>query len=196
MGYEFYVDVTSSFLLMSCLWKGKTEDLVIIWKNKIYFIRVFLGFICNMTYFVVVCVVNKDMFIEGPAAKGLFGIIIIHVAIMYSTELCVVCATSGRTICKTKYFLELSAHYKVNDIIYDIMLIFYSIVISDWLLTYFTLGVTIILCVDILLNLIVYIKACCDVYQTDEEASMPLTVAATWCPMCTIIELCCGYDDE
>ncbi len=196
MDYEFYVDITSSILLMSCLWKGKTEDLVRIWKNKIYFIRVLLGFICNMTCFVVVCVVNKDMYIEGPAAKGLFGIIIIHVVIMYATELCVVCAPCDHTVYRTKYFLELSAHYKVNDIIFDIILIFYSIVISDWLLTYATLVVTVILCMDILLNLILYIKACCDVYQTEEEASMPLTVAATCCPMCIIIELWWAYDED
>ena len=170
MDYEFYMDIISSFLLTSCLCKGKTEDLIIIWKNKIYFIRVLLGFICNMTCFVVVCVVNKDMLIEGPAAKGMFGIIIIYVVIMYATELCMVCATCGRTGDKTKHFLELSAHYKVNDIIFDIMLIFYSAVISNWFLTYFTLVVTVILCMDILLNLIICIEACCDLYQTEEEA--------------------------
>lgn len=115
---------------------------------------------------------------------------------MYATELCVVCAPCDHTVYRTKYFLELSAHYKVNDIIFDIILIFYSIVISDWLLTYATLVVTVILCMDILLNLILYIKACCDVYQTEEEASMPLTVAATCCPMCTIIELWWGYDED
>ena len=170
MDYEFYMDIISSFLLTSYLYKGKTEDLIIIWKNKIYFMRVLLGFICNMTCFVVVCVVNKDMLIEGPVAKGMFGIIIIHVVIMYATELCMVCATCGRTDDKTKHFLELSAHYKVNDIIFDIMLIFYSIVTSDWFQQYFTLVVTVILCIDILLNLIFCIKACWDLYQTEEEA--------------------------
>lgn len=170
MDYEFYMDIISSFLLTSYLYKGKTEDLIIIWKNKIYFMRVLLGFICNMTCFVVVCVVNEDMLIEGPAAKGMLGIIIIHVVIMYATELCMVCATCGRTDDKTKHFLELSAHYKVNDIIFDIMLIFYSIVTSDWFQQYFTLVVTVILCIDILLNLIFCIKACWDLYQTEEEA--------------------------
>ncbi|VDI34865.1 Hypothetical predicted protein [Mytilus galloprovincialis] len=57
--------------------------------------------------------------------------------------------------------------YKCLDVIFDIAVLLYSFILSDWQLTAFTTTAVAVLCTDIVLNVIVVIKNCC----SDEEKS-------------------------
>lgn len=124
-----------------------------------YSIRVFSGFIINITLFVAVCVYNKTIFVEGATAKGLFSLIIIHVVIMYATELCIWAAGCLQNIYDTPSFITAMSTYKVRDTIFDILMIFYFLVLWRWEMTEVTIPSTVLFCCHIILNFISYVVA-------------------------------------
>ena len=157
MPFEFYLDFKSS-LVFNCLYKGKTEEYDD-WKFRLYSIRVFFGFIVNITLFVAVCIYSKEIFIAGATATALFSRIVIHVVIMFATELCVWAAGCLQNIYDTPSFITAMSTYKVRDTIFDILMIFYFHVLWKWEMTEFTISSTVLFCCDIILNCISYAMA-------------------------------------
>lgn len=172
MGIDFYLDLMCTFLLQvfehvfCCgnqiannpdLDEKKKKKLYATWKRRILLIRVIFGFIFNICGFITVCVMNKETFIEETYALGLFITIIVFTLTSYILiELAV---WFGEFLFDD---LICMIFYRVHEIEFDVLVFFYSLVLSDWKMTEFTIATTVLASSDILINIIILIRNCYD----------------------------------
>lgn len=166
MTIDFYLDFACTFVL-NCYetlsWCGqnkKETDQATrnIWKKRILFGRVTLGLIFNITSFMVVCVVNKEVFIVGAAACVFFTFIVVFIAIYIAVEVVVLIQHEDGINSKDE-FLKWMAFYRTYEIEFDILVLIYNLIISDWKMSTFTLLATLLACGDILLNICFLLKS-------------------------------------
>lgn len=128
------------------------------WNKSILVIRITLGLIINVTAFITVCVVNKETFVEGKTARGLFITIVVFTVLAYlAMEVLVWLDTSGAD---SKHILLYMIPYRTFEIEFDILVGFYSLVLSNWNMKLFTTTTTVLAIVDLVVNIIILGRNC------------------------------------
>lgn len=194
MTIPFYLDLGCSFLLYvvehtSCYEKRiiHSEDQKIIdaqkeehrlkWQTRILFFRTTFGLITNIATFIAVCVVNKKTFVDIPAALGLFIFIVMFTALTYiSTEL--VIWLIRNELYNIDDVLRSMIIYRIYEIEFDILMLYFSLVLSDWEMNQFTKATTVLALADIGVNIIILAK---NVYDVENKNKMCCTILKTIC---------------
>lgn len=135
-------------LLKKCFSKEKLRHLPLF--------RVGLGFILNTVGFIVICVIYKDAFLSTATTKGLFGVIIIYIAVFYGVVITIIIGyySNSNKKEKTAYF----GFYKMFDTGFDLLCLFYSLVLSEWEMTDFSKATTILASFDMFIDICIIIK--------------------------------------
>ncbi|CAC5379918.1 unnamed protein product [Mytilus coruscus] len=168
--------------------KHKTETDILIKKVRILLLRLGIGYLINIACFLIVCFVNRKTKDEGEGGFLLFCSIVIFAVCFYAfITFSLVYRISrfssivddpkddseykvddnSKAEYKVSKYQKFMMVYKCLDVIFDIAVLLYSFILSDWELTAFTIAATSVLCTDIVLNVIVLMKNCC----SDEERS-------------------------
>ena len=184
MNFQFYLDLTYSVLLKFQKGDVPPDEY---WQIKIHFIRVTLGCIFNIATLIVICVLNRTNYVNSSSAVVLFTFLIIHLVWMYTTSFCVGVAANKDIF--TIYIFH--ANYKLLDMLFDLYIIVYSLVLKDWQMTDIIITVTVIFCTDILYNLVLYIIAIRIIYK-DEKRSIIKTIASSFSPIALILMFFCS----
>lgn len=199
MAIEFYLDLFCTFLLhvyeqVSCCGdknpniedETTRKEYGSKWKTRILLIRVVFGFIFNVSGFITVCILNKETYIEDRYAQGLFISIITFTGTSYILiELGVwfVRKVSSNLICMI--------FYRVHEIQFDVLMFFYSLVLSDWEMTDFTIATTVLACSDIVMNIIILIRNCYDLDADIRRYVLYAVLFGFLFPPLLTIFLCC-----
>lgn len=200
MHFEFFADMTSSVLLMLfSRFSNKESDIGR--KSKTYFVRIILGLIMSIAAFTAVCLIYKETFINYKAAIGLFSMIIIHLVWITLSELITNCVDWDIDIedDNINKYIILSAANKLRDIVFDIYLLFYSLILSEWEMTYFSITIIVLFVSDILCNftlilITVYMKF--EGRDEEEENKLFLLAFFFFCPIFTPLYSCLATVDE
>ncbi|CAG2224512.1 unnamed protein product [Mytilus edulis] len=173
----FYLDLGCTFLLkvterLSCCvttneadnQDGSYEE-SLKWKRRILWIRTTIGIIFNITAFITVCVVYKEIIIEGKTALGLFITIIVFTVISYFVSVVSVLVDDDKDTTNSR-ILESMIFYRIYEIEFDVLVFFYSLVLSDWKMTEFTTATTVLACVDLVLSILMLVQNC---YEFDDK---------------------------
>lgn len=169
----FYLDIISSFLLnIYELWSVNVleiekEERRIKAKRKILFIRLTVGCTSNIVGFILVCALNQENFLSGATAIGLFATILLDsFALVLTTALCLRILHKGTgPISDFDENDALMYGYRTYEIGFDVLILFYSLVLSDWEMTEFTTATTVLASLDILLNSSMAVKYAYDRYD-------------------------------
>ena len=165
MTFDFYLDITCSFILqvfenVCCHDKEQSREKQIKFKVRDLIIRILFGFLTNIAVFISICVMNMETFIDGPTALGLFCVIILHTIILYGTvTVYLLCSYTPGT--ETLEFDEdrdgptTMAAYRFHEIIFDLLVLFYSLVLSEWEMTEFATATTVLSSLDIVVNCVI-----------------------------------------
>lgn len=166
---KFYLDVVCTFLLkvfdnISCCGESqyrsdgddeqKIKKRELKRKTRILLIRVTLGLIFNVAGFITICVVNKEIFIEGNAARGLFITIVVFLVMSYIITEIGVWIWNYHNDNPDNLHLSM-IFYRLYEIEFDVLVFFYSLVLSDWEMTEFTTATTVLACSDTVINIII-----------------------------------------
>lgn len=134
------------------------------WKRRILLTRVTFGLIFNIVGFITVCVVNRNIYLDAKSAKGLFITIVVFTVMPYSITVVHVWFTK-HNIKKTNLAM---VFYRYFEILFDVLVLFYSLVLSELELTEFTKATSVLSCVDIFINIIMLGRNCYDIYKKDD----------------------------
>ncbi|XP_052087105.1 uncharacterized protein LOC127724232 isoform X2 [Mytilus californianus] len=179
----FYIDLLCSFMLNNydsfanyVGTKHKKETDILIKKVRILLLRLGIGYLINIACFLIVCFVNRKTKDEGEGGFLLFCSIVIFAvcfyafitfSLVYRISRFSSIVDNSKAEYKVSKYQKFMMVYKCLDVIFDIAVLLYSFILSDWKLTAFTIAATAVLCTDVALNVIVLIKNCC----SDEERS-------------------------
>lgn len=179
MTIPFYLDLGCSFLLYvvehtSCCEKrtihsedqkikdAQKKEHRLKWQTRILFFRTTFGLITNIATFIAVCVVNKKTFVDNPAALGIFIFIVVFTALTYiSTEL--VIWLIRNELYNIDDVLRSMIIYRIYEIEFDILMLYFSLVLSDWEMNQFTKATTVLALVDIGVNIIILARNVYDI---------------------------------
>lgn len=196
MAIEFFLDITTSFLLILYRCKsGSNQLLDSELQIKLFFNRILIGFTINISTFIVICLLNKDKVLEGIWSNVIFGLIIIQILVMYVTDLCVAYTVRHQISGSVIYIMELIANYRLCDVMFDFLILTYTLVLSRWQLTVLTISVLTLSLLDVTLNLVLYVKTLLRIYRIERGENTVITNifhTACICPIRTVIGLCCG----
>lgn len=194
MYFEVYLDFisTASFFIFTSRSHSSNDFL----RTKIYIVRVIFGIIVNTASLVIICIIHKTMLPSGTPHIILYTVIIFHLMWMFMTELFVSYSICCRTVGNMMYLLLIGANYRLLDIVFDLYLVLYSIMLSDWKMTELSITIITFFCIDIFLNFALYAITLRKIKQIDELNSMNFVemTTTTLCPWTIIFSLCCGYD--
>ncbi|CAC5407712.1 unnamed protein product [Mytilus coruscus] len=168
---DFYVDSATACFL-ACF--GNTcenhdfEDILEnreICKYRILQIRIVLGIVFNIIGFIAVVAVNNENYKESNAALGFFILIVTFILIYYGGFLGLTCLL--REVLKEggdekETGLRVMIIYRVLEIEFDIFVLFYSLVLSEWEMTDFSIATTILASIDIGASISALLKNCYD----------------------------------
>ncbi|CAG2220370.1 unnamed protein product [Mytilus edulis] len=143
-------------------------------KKRALLIRITLGLFFNITAFITVCVVNREIFIEGKTALGLFIYIVVFTVISYIAIEVAVWINCYADDMEDTDILTSMIYYRLYEIEFDVLVFFYTLVLSDWKLTEFTTATTCLASVDIVINIIMLGKNFYDVKDTECRFCYPL----------------------
>lgn len=192
MTVPFYLDLGCTFLLYvvehaSCCGKRiihskdqkisdeQEKEHQLKWQTRILFIRTTFGLISSIATFIAVCVVNIETIVAKPAALGLFIFIVVFTALSYiSTEL--VIWLIRNELYNIDDVLRSMIVYRIYEIDFDILMLYYSLVLSDWEMNQFTTATTVLACGDICVNIIILAR---NVYDTENKNTMCCTILKT-----------------
>ena len=114
-------------------------------KVKIFLCRVGLGYLLNIVGFLIVCFTNRDTENEEDYAFFLFCIIVIFAVCLYAfiTFILVynVCTSTKEEMSEAvldSYMMT----YRILEIVFDVLVLVYSFIFSEWELTEFTIATT------------------------------------------------------
>ena len=212
MSFDFYLDITCSFILqvfenVCCHDKEQSREKQIKFKVRVLIIRILFGFLTNIAVFISICVINRDTFIDNPTALGLFCIIILHIVILYGTvTVYLLCSSSPET---TEEFDEdiygprTMTAYRFHEIIFDLLVLFYSLVLSEWEMTEFATATTVLSCLDIVVNCVIlghnWYDVCTRARKKPDILAPVCVLCVTFLPCCLCslyCLLCGGHDGE
>jgi hypothetical protein len=193
--------------VLCCDDEEKSREKQIKFKVRVLAIRILFGFLTNIAVFISICVINRDTFIDNPTALGLFCIIILHIVILYGTvTVYLLCSSSPET---TEEFDEdiygprTMTAYRFHEIIFDLLVLFYSLVLSEWEMTEFATATTVLSCLDIVVNCVILGRNWHDVckYNRSERRCLEIINICTDCAPagvlwviflpCCLCSLCC-----
>lgn len=186
LNWDFYLDILCSFLINTyetfssgCRGKKKkkykkTEDKTNELKVKILLCRVGIGYLINIGGFIIVCFTNRDTEDEGDIAFFLFCFIVIYTVCFYAfiTFLLVyrICMFSSRKeLLSDSRFECFMMIYRCLEIIFDLVVLLYSLILSEWEMTEFTIATTALSVSDIVVNVLIVLKNCCDCYNEEDS---------------------------
>lgn len=159
-------DIISSFLLniyelcsVNVL-ENEKEERRIKAKRKILFIRLTVGCTTNIVGFILVCALDQENFLSGSTALGLFSTILLYsFTLILTTALCLRILHKGTgPISDFDENDALMYGYRTSEIGFDIFILFYSLVVSEWKMNEFTTATTVLASLDILLNFSMLVK--------------------------------------
>ncbi|CAG2228970.1 unnamed protein product [Mytilus edulis] len=168
----FYLDIVSTFLLNMyeiChsskvgITDEQKKDRRHKIETKLLFVRIAVGFSVNIVGFILVCALNRDTYISGSTATGLFSTIIVYTILLYTLVTLFLLWSlyyKHDEFTLTSQKNNLMTAYRVFEIVFDIFILFYSLVVSKWEVTDFTTATTVIACFDIILNISLCYKHC------------------------------------
>lgn len=173
--FEFYVDLGCSFLfhVVKLLYLSRkysnsdNEDvrdrenhkLQNIWKRRVFIIRVTLGFLCNAAAIITLCVLHQDFYIAGNVSKGLFITIVIFTALSFINMERFACIIDFDDSDDTNDVLAfLIFWHRIYEIEYDIVFCVYCLVLSDWVMTKYTIVTIVLALIDITVSFILLVK--------------------------------------
>lgn len=157
MIFEFYLDAVCSFMLFlienacCCCENYDSTNQKLKCKRRILLIRVTLGLMFNIAAFITVCVVSKEIFIQKETALGIFWSIVVFTLISYITIGISVWLNDKND---DDELLIKMISYRIYEIEFDILVLFYSLVLSNWEMTDFSTATTLLACIDTLTNTI------------------------------------------
>lgn len=196
MAIEFFLDITTSCLLILYRCRACSNQLLDSeLQIKLFFNRILIGFTINVSTFIVICLLNKDKILEGIWSNVMFGIIIIHILVMYVTDLCVAYTVRHQISGSVIYIMELIAHYRLCDVMFDFLILIYTLVLSKWRLTVLTISVLTLCLLDVTFNVVLYVKTLLRIHRIERGENTLVTNifhTACICPIRTVIGLCCG----
>ncbi|CAG2223989.1 unnamed protein product [Mytilus edulis] len=134
-------------------------------KYRILQIRIILGIVFNIIGFIAVVVVNNETYKESNAALGFFILIVTFILIYYGGFLGLTCLL--REVFQhfgdeTETGLRVMIIYRVLEIEFDIFVLFYSLILSEWEMTNFSIATTILASIDIGASISALLKNCYD----------------------------------
>jgi hypothetical protein len=190
-----------------CHDKEQSREKQIKFKVRVLAIRILFGFLTNIAVFISICVINRDTFIDNPTALGLFCIIILHIVILYGTvTVYLLCSSSPET---TEEFDEdiygprTMTAYRFHEIIFDLLVLFYSLVLSEWEMTEFATATTVLSCLDIVVNCVIlghnWYDVCTRARKKPDILAPVCVLCVTFLPCCLCslyCLLCGGHDGE
>ncbi|VDI30481.1 Hypothetical predicted protein [Mytilus galloprovincialis] len=195
---DFFLDIVCSFMLNTGYIVAECRDVTIYdwtlakWKMRIFISRLLLGFIANVGVLLIVCSTHRETFIEGAASIGLFASAIVFMVVLYGISGYTSCAmaTDDEPIDDSSYILIMLT-YRIQETILDILIIFYNLVLSEWMMTDFTIVVTALLCADLVLNIVMYVKNMYDaVTMSADEEKYILCLCFLFFSCCTFCMIC------
>ncbi|CAC5373917.1 PARP10_14_15 [Mytilus coruscus] len=186
LNWDFYLDILCSFLINTyetfssgCRGKKKkkykkTEDKTNELKVKILLSRVGIGYLINIGGFIIVCFTNRDTEDEGDIAFFLFCFIVIYTVCFYAfiTFLLVyrICMFSSRKeLLSDSRFERFMMIYRCLEILFDLVVLLYSLILSEWEMTEFNIATTALSVSDIVVNVLIVLKNCCDCYNEEDS---------------------------
>lgn len=195
MTVDFYLDITCSFILnvfenVFCCGDDKSREKQNKSKVIILIIRILFGFLTNISVFICICVINRDTFIDGATAIGLFCVIIVHTIILYGTVTAYLIYSHAP---ETGDFDEdrdgptTMASYRFNEIIFDLLVLFYGLVLSDWEMTEFATATTVLSSLDIAVNCVILGR---NWYDVCTRARKKPDISAPVCVLCVTFLPC------
>lgn len=139
----FYLDIVSTFLLnmyeicrsskvdVSDMEKRKRRHKV---ENKILFIRIAIGFTANIVGFILVCALNRDTYISGSSAIGLFSTIIVYTILLYTLVTLIILWNiygDHDKLTRTRQKNLSMAAYRVFEVVFDILFYFIALLFQN-----------------------------------------------------------------
>lgn len=114
---------------------------------------------------------NKDSYISGATAIGLFSTTILYTILLYTLVTLVlligIYLENGEITPQVDKSLYMAC-YRIFEIVFDIFLLFYSLVLSKWKMTDLTTATTVIAYLDIFFNISLFFKNACDSLDNDD----------------------------
>ena len=197
MTFDFYLDITCSFILkvfenVCCHDKEQPREKQNKFKAIVLIIRILFGFLTNIAVFISICILNRYTFIDGATAIGLFCVIVLHIIILYGTvTVFLLCSYTPET---TVEFDEdrdgpmTMAAYRFNEIVFDLLVLFYSLVLSEWEMTEFAKATTVLSSLDIVVNCVILGH---NWYDVCTRARKKPDILAPVCVLCVTFLPCC-----
>jgi hypothetical protein len=213
MTFDFYLDITCSFILqvfenVCCHDEEQSREKQIKFKVRVLIIRILFGFLTNIAVFISICVMNMETFIDGPTALGLFCVIILHTIILYGTvTVYLLCSytpgTEALEFDEDRDGPTTMAAYRFHEIIFDLLVLFYSLVLSEWEMTEFATATTVLSCLDIVVNCVIlghnWYDVCTRARKKPDILAPVCVLCVTFLPCCLCslyCLLCGGHDGE
>ncbi|CAG2223990.1 unnamed protein product [Mytilus edulis] len=168
---DFYVDSATACILACFGNTCENHEFETILENRelrkyrILQIRIILGIVFNIIGFIAVVVVNIETYKESNAALGFFILIVTFTLIYYGGFLGLTCLL--REVFRhfgneTETGLRVMIIYRVLEIQFDIFVLLYSLILSDWEMTDFSIATTILASIDIGASISALLKNCYD----------------------------------
>lgn len=206
MTFDFYLDITCSFILqvfenVVCHDKEQSREKQNKSKVIVLIIRILFGFLTNIAVFISICVINRDTFIDGATAIGLFCVIILHTIILYGTvTVSLLCSNTPGTgeFDEDRDGPMTMAAYRFHEIVFDLLVLFYSLVLSEWEMTEFATATTVLSCLDIVVNCVIlgrnWYDVCTRASNRPDMLAPVCVLCVTFlpCSLCLIYCLCSG----
>ena len=148
IGIDGCVDVMSTFLIFvinQCTCANQLE------QSNLWKIRILFGLVMSIVDFIVICILNKDDYLDDEVRTCLFIFIICYIVIGYGVFIVLSCFT-----CST-LFVKI---YKISDIVLDAFLITYTFVIAGAVNEPFEIVCAVIVAIDILLDFMSLFNGC------------------------------------
>lgn len=143
--------------------------------------------ITNVSVFIVICIINKDVITEEQDSTALLCITVIYLTQMIISVLCfMMCVYHKEGVL---LYLKLGANYKQQDILLDILLLLLCLSLTKWNITVFSIITTVAFLLDIVLN---SISNFITTRRIRIRHDMDCDFLKPFCPMCTILNICWG----
>lgn len=182
LNWDFYLDILCTFFLniyetFASGGKSSEKDNEEKLKVKILLCRVGIGYIINVGGFLVVCFTNRDTNDEGDISFFLFCFIVMYTLCFYAfiTFMLVykiLVISSSDDLSLDIRFERFMMIYRCLEVIFDITVLLYSLILSGWEMTEFTIATTVLSLSDILVNCLMIVKNCCDCKKEERSSTI------------------------
>lgn len=199
---EFYIDITCTTILglfdifIDKFYEGSDESSNIPsttdnnsehrrneTKKTILGGRVVFGFIISAMIFIISSIMNKETIRDEKGALAFCAIIAVYTVLFYYVIVYAVLLFLPDQVTDYKQrYHTLSFAYRFCETIFDILMLFYSLILSRFEMTTITMVVTVVSVSDLILNIGFLISNICQINGEDREHLIVFVVICVFCP--------------